>query len=446
MKLIIIESKKAFLLGYALIFFLNPIYSQEKYIEKAIESNNKNGDFYVAEVEGNKALDAEKVAKYCNNNGLMCQNYSYRYVQKFGGTSKSVSSFEFISISDYKKYEKIDKVNSALLAKEFISTFPNDKERIEVKFKEFCVRQLASNELIGYIEYIKYSNTGISEMDIKLIEAIKRDPYIMPTKIPEFVTSISKVKNVNFTINAQDLNTIDGIEKFYFECKRHSFFSQDVLNELTFRVLDRMEIINTSIVPEYARKELLELTNLNPTEADFENFKRRFPKSNLMKEVDAEYAKLDKQKWESAVFLGSEDSYRKYLNEFKNGAYRSQALNKIKEIESKIKKMEQERAEREREQIAKKEREEKELEKRIENIRMGDVVKSLTYDNNSGWKGIVVGKQDGRYQVEILEIITNSWFKTGLSATKCSGNKRLDSYSKGEKIWISPSCITDCCN
>jgi len=76
--------------------------------------------------------------------------------------------------------------------------------------------------------------------------------------------------------------------------------------------------------------------------------------------------------------------------------------------------------------------------------KIGDIVRCREWAKDSGWDGIVYDKRDGRYQIEITNIVSGSWFKSGLQATECSGNKYLnyDSVTYGPTyIWIPKSCV-----
>ncbi len=72
----------------------------------------------------------------------------------------------------------------------------------------------------------------------------------------------------------------------------------------------------------------------------------------------------------------------------------------------------------------------------------GDAVSYQGHKNNSGWKGIVVDRADGRYKVKITDVELNGgMFSLGLSATPCTGNESLSYDDTGKKIWVPEYCI-----
>ena len=72
----------------------------------------------------------------------------------------------------------------------------------------------------------------------------------------------------------------------------------------------------------------------------------------------------------------------------------------------------------------------------------GDAVSYYGYENNSGWKGIVVDRADGRYKVKITDIeINGGMFATQLNASSCTGNEDLSYDDTGKRIWVPEYCI-----
>jgi len=71
----------------------------------------------------------------------------------------------------------------------------------------------------------------------------------------------------------------------------------------------------------------------------------------------------------------------------------------------------------------------------------GDSVSYYGYKNNSGWKGVVEDRRDGRYRVKITNVKVNGFLATQLNASVCSGNINLSYSEVGEKIWVPEYCI-----
>jgi hypothetical protein len=75
--------------------------------------------------------------------------------------------------------------------------------------------------------------------------------------------------------------------------------------------------------------------------------------------------------------------------------------------------------------------------------RMGSKVKNFTsYQNNSGWEGVIVDKSGDDYKVKITNVeINGGMFTTQLNAGSCTGNEDIKFDSVGNTIWVSKYCF-----
>jgi hypothetical protein len=78
--------------------------AQQKQFKEALLVGRNKGEFFKYENTSNSGLKLEDVQAYANSNGYYLGNVSTKYVNRFGGSVKIVSSFEFLPKSDYYNY------------------------------------------------------------------------------------------------------------------------------------------------------------------------------------------------------------------------------------------------------------------------------------------------------------------------------------------------------
>lgn len=73
---------------------------------------------------------------------------------------------------------------------------------------------------------------------------------------------------------------------------------------------------------------------------------------------------------------------------------------------------------------------------------LGEKVSYYGYTNNSGWEGVVMGKSNSRYKVNISKVsIKGSLLTSQLNASTCNGNLDISDSNKGEDIWVPIYCV-----
>lgn len=76
--------------------FIASLFSQGKFVENAIKSNTKNGDFYLVSVPEKKGYTTSDIEKFCKENNYDYQNIRTRTITLYGVTQTVVTSFEVI--------------------------------------------------------------------------------------------------------------------------------------------------------------------------------------------------------------------------------------------------------------------------------------------------------------------------------------------------------------
>ncbi len=93
-----------FLLGLILILIPTSSFAQKKYFKQGLKEGKTSTGFYKAYITKKKIYSTDEIKAYATKHDYIVTDFSYKRIQRFGGSKKGVRSFYFLPKKEANEY------------------------------------------------------------------------------------------------------------------------------------------------------------------------------------------------------------------------------------------------------------------------------------------------------------------------------------------------------
>lgn len=306
--------------------------AQKKYVEEAISSQHKSGDYYVAEIPENKSYNEDEVYSYGKKNGFVIRNIRTRYSKEFGTVKSVVASFEFFSEKQKAIYDDIATMNSKDDCRMLLSKYSLEKQKIEKTYFDLQSNKISA-VLTAYSDFIEIFPSGdyFNKINDILYSTISKATLpISFQDIKNFIEKHPELKNTTMEKAVYDYclkNRSDRNYTSFIALFPNSTYTSQVkgMIENNFASLLNFANANPSVysAPELERKALNVISSID----EAKKFAEQFPNSSNVKRqmLSSDYyikgtyvGKIANSKREGKGYFFSDDQKYTYQGDWKN--------------------------------------------------------------------------------------------------------------------------------
>lgn len=300
------ENIKYYFFFSVCLFFAFSVDAQKKYVEEAISTQRKSGDYYVVHIPEKKSYSDREIYSYAKDNDLYVCNLTTRTISEFGVVKSVIASFNFMSAKQKAIYDEITAINSKESCISALAKYSLEKQRIENTYANFIIQKIPT-ALNAYSDFVEvFPNDGyITKINDVVYASVSKGqlPNISFNNIKSLLEKHPQLKNGFMEKAVYDYCLKSGSESNYA-----NFISLFPNGSYTNQMKGKLENNYTTLISyananpsvysaaELERKALGVISNMNEAKL----FASRFPNSNNVKRQ-----KLSPDDYTTGTYIGN---------------------------------------------------------------------------------------------------------------------------------------------